>query len=98
MLTEGLLALNDGGLKTKCSPMTVAEGRDVLATLINKSQALLRAGDLPAQDRGGISHDLRVGAGYGLSAFKSRGVFGLTNQGPSRSRQRHGRGQQQEKQ
>lgn len=70
MLTNELLTLNDSGLETKCSPMTVAEGRDVLTTLVNRGKALLGAGDLPAQDRGGIAHDLRVSACYGLSALE----------------------------
>jgi hypothetical protein len=61
---EGSLTFNDGRLETEGSPATVTEGGDVSATLSNRSQTLQRAGDLPTQDRGGIAHDLRVGAGY----------------------------------
>lgn len=55
---EILLTLNDGGFETKRSPMTVTEGGDVLTALVNGGETLQGTGDLPAQHRGGIAHDL----------------------------------------
>ena len=54
-LVEGMLTLNDGRLETEGSPATVAVGGDVLATLNDRSQTLLRASNLPAEDRRGVA-------------------------------------------
>lgn len=47
----------------------MAEGGDVLTSHLKRGHALLRAGKLPAQDSGGIAHDLRVGLDYRSSTL-----------------------------
>lgn len=68
-MTWGISTLNHIRVETDGDPVAMAERGDVLTSHLKRGHALLRAGKLPAQDSGGIAHDLRVGLDYRSSTL-----------------------------
>jgi len=91
-MIRGMSTLNHIRVETDGDPVAMAERGDVLASHLKRGHALLRAGKLPAQDSGGIAHDLRVGLDCRPSTLNGKLEMLLTYQEPSRSGQRHGQG------